>query len=113
MVQGEGFKHISVTAAEEDDVVIVAGLKDRDDEGRETPAPADEPEPEPESELEPDPVPASRPKPASRPSKEDAYREATLADLERTPMPFAQRVVIVAAIICIIGAVIYCFAFMG
>ena len=33
--------------------------------------------------------------------------ETTLEDLEGTKMPLAQRIVIVAAVICIIGAVVY------
>ena len=37
----------------------------------------------------------------------DQYQETTLEDLEGAKMPLAQRIVIVAAVICIIGAVVY------
>ena len=49
-------------------------------------------------------------KPAAK--KKDAYHETTLEDLNSTQMPLAQKIVIAAAIVCIIGAVIYYFAFL-
>lgn len=116
MAQDDGFKHISVTAADEDDIVIVAGIKDDAGSKPETlsvPAPEVEPEPEPESEPAPKPKAAAQVQVQPNPGRKDAYHETTLEDLEHAPMPFAQRVVIIAAIICIIGAVIYCVAFMG
>ena len=114
-----GFKHIAVTAAEEDDFVIRAGVSEQ---------PGTEPEPEeqeetesadsaemvvdektePEVESKPKPAPAR--KPAAK--KKDAYHETTLEDLNSTQMPLAQKIVIAAAIVCIIGAVIYYFAFL-
>jgi len=116
-----GFKHIAVTAAEEDDFVIRAGVSDQ----HET-----EPEPEPEEqeeteladsaemvvdektgpEVESKPKPAPARKPAAK--KKDTYHETTLEDLNSTQMPLAQKIVIAAAIVCIIGAVIYYFAFL-
>ena len=45
-------------------------------------------------------------------SSSGAYREATLEDLESSPMPLAQKVVIVAAVVCIIGALVYYFVVM-
>ena len=108
MEQGEGFKHITVTVAEEEDVVIHAGLG-------EAPVP-EEPEPAPEPVSAPEPALVSAPevaaKPKPKPVPEDGYHETTLEDLQDRSMPLAQRIVIIAAIICIIGAVIYCFAFM-
>lgn len=106
MAQGEGFKHITVTAPEEDDVVIVAGAKEPVDAVADIEA------------DEPAPLPAKAPESSGRPPASpgranEPYRETTLRDLESTPMPLAQRVVIAAAIICIIGAVIYYLAFMG
>ena len=118
-----GFKHIAVTAAEEDDFVIRAGVPEQ-------PATVPEPEPEdleklepvdpsevevdeePESkpEVEPEPTPAPARKPSAK--REDTYHETTLEDLNSTQMPLAQKIVIVAAIVCIIGAVIYYFAFL-
>lgn len=125
MAQSEGFKYIMVTAAEDEDVVIMAGLaSDEAIEGNSAPegnggnAPAmpaveqlDE-SAEPEAAWQPMPEPVRQPaSKAARPR--DDYREATLDDLKPTPMPLAQRVVIIAAIVCIIGAIIYCLAFMG
>ena len=69
--------------------------------------------------IEPCEERASLPKPESgnqaprRTAKADSYHETTLADLESEPMPFAQKVVIIAAVVCIIGALVYYFVFMG
>ena len=82
------------------------------------PEPLAEPEPESLAEPEPKPEPEPEPEPkqasgsASKPKKAAAYSETTLEDLSSTKMPLAQRIVIVAAIVCIIGAVIYYFAFL-
>ena len=119
------FKHITVTAADEDDFVIRAGVEaapapaggDTSEEAR-----ASAPTPEPESEPTPVPAPepghapvgartsAPEPKPASK--KADDYHETTLEDLNSEPMPMAQKIVIAAAIVCIIGAIVYYFVFM-
>ena len=118
MAQGEGFKHITVTAADEEDVVIIAGAKEDAGREQESENPDPMPEPEPEIAPAPEPVPQSEADaepalaPQPKPKQKDSYHETTLEDLEHTPMPFAQRVVIIAAIICIIGAVIYYVAFM-
>ena len=114
-----GFKHIAVTAAEEDDFVIRAGVSDQHEpepepEEQEETESADSAEmvvdekTEPEVESKPKPAPAR--KPAAK--KKDAYHETTLEDLNSTQMPLAQKIVIAAAIVCIIGAVIYYFAFL-
>lgn len=125
MAQGEGFNHITVTAAEEEDVVIMAGLQDaavpEGDEIAPEPAPEAAPEPVAAPEVAPEPAsapnPAPEPDPARQPQRKPAagkgeYHETTLADLQGQSMPLTQRIVIIAAIICIIGAVIYCVAFM-
>lgn len=125
MAQGEGFKHITVTAAEEEDVVIMAGLQDAavPEGGEIAPEPAPEAVPEPVAapEVAPEPAvvpdPAPEPDPVRQPQRKPAagkgeYHETTLADLQGQSMPLTQRIVIIAAIICIIGAVIYCVAFM-
>ena len=80
----EEYKHITVTAAEEDDEVVVAGAQ------------------------------AVAPVEQRKPSKprEDPYRETTLEDLKGSPAPLAQKIVIIAAIICIIGALVYYFVAM-
>lgn len=41
----------------------------------------------------------------------DAEDDLTLEDLE-SPMPLKQRIVIIAVVICLIGAIAYCLAFM-
>lgn len=124
MAESEGFKHITVTAADDEDVVIVAGTGEAtapastQPEGEASPKEAVTPEPagEPVSDAavqpkaEPEPKPEPEPKAKAKPK--DDYRETTLEDLQGQSMPLAQRIVIVAAIICIIGAVIYYFAFM-
>ena len=148
MAQGEGFKHITVTAPDDEDVVIHAGLADSepaaapaavdvavdvavdaedseaialDDDvadavGEEAASPEPPVEQAPEQELQRELQSESqrerqaRPKPARKPK--DDYHETTLEDLQGTPMPLAQKIVIVAAIVCIIGALIYYFAFM-
>ena len=105
---GDGFKRIVVTPPEEDEV-IVAGAVEAPDA-----APNPAPDAAPDDASDPAPLPASapasrRPQPASA---EEGYHETTLEDLEGTKMPLAQRIVIVAAIICIIGALIYYFVAM-
>ena len=114
-----GFKHIAVTAAEEDDFVIRAGVSEQpgtesESEELEEVEPVDSSEVEvdekPEPEVEPEPKPAPARKPAAK--KKDTYHETTLEDLNSTQMPLAQKIVIAAAIVCIIGAVIYYFAFL-
>jgi phage/plasmid primase-like uncharacterized protein len=150
------FKHIAVTAAEDDDVVIRAGIADADsvaqaesvtqsvpdfaaaqapkqavDSAAQAPKQAVDSAVEsmPESQvvrpieaigsIEPGKERASHPKPESgnqaphRTAKADSYHETTLADLESEPMPFAQKGVIIAAVVCIIGALVYYFVFMG
>ena len=103
------FKHIAVTAAEEDDVVIQAGVCDaqdapENDEG--SPVDANG-----RQDGEEAPSVPSRSQ-AAKPAKKDGYHETTLEDLQPSPMPTTQKIVIIAAIICIIGALVYCIAFM-
>lgn len=135
MAQGEGFKHIMVTAADEDEEVIFAGAVDEA-----APMAADVVEPPAAEAVEPavpdaadalsaqaaEPSAAQIPAehvaaatvPASESSvqskkKRDAYRETTLEDLEREPMPFAQRVVIIAAVVIIVLALVYYFTVLA
>ena len=123
-----GFRHIAVTAADEDDVVITAGLQSGEIGGQDTlsdtvperdEAPFEMPEEVPADSIADDGGPEGRAvaeraeRSASRPSKKaDAYHETTLEDLEPAPMPMTQKVVIIAAVVCIIGALLYCFVFM-
>lgn len=129
---GDGtFKHITVTAAEEDDVVIHAGLVPSDDArpedsvlgelaGEELAAESSMPEeptlegPAVEAPSANSTPPAQVPSGArARKTRDDGYRPTTLEDLQGKPMPTIQKAVIIAAIICIIGAIVYYIAFMG
>lgn len=47
-----------------------------------------------------------------RAGKADSYRETTLDDLKPEPMSSTQKIVIIAAVICIIGALAFYLAFM-
>ena len=116
-----GFKHIAVTAAEEDDFVIRAGVSEQpgiesesESEELEEVEPVDSSEVEVDEKPEPEVEPELKPTPARKPAakKKDTYHETTLEDLNSTQMPLAQKIVIAAAIVCIIGAVIYYFAFL-
>ena len=123
------FKHISVSTADEDDEVIVAGMT-RPEPARAGASPA--PVPESSLELQPEPEPQSEPDPKSEQERgssaasvqsgkrvdgagradSDGYRQTTLDDLKGEPMSLTQKVVIIAAIICIIGAIVYYCVFM-
>ena len=95
--------HITVNPADEDEV-IGAGVGSR--QAEELPVQA-----RGAAQMEELQPRNSKPKEVKR-SQEDGYRETTLEDLESSGMPFAQRVVIVAAVVCIIGALIYYFVAM-
>ena len=113
-----GFKHIAVTAAEDDDVVVVAGIG-ASEQRRELEQQKKEPEPKPEpvapapSDSAPERIVAQteRVRPVSKRSRD--MGQQTLDDLKSDPMPTAQKVVIIAAVVCIIGALVYYFVFMG
>ena len=56
----------------------------------------------------PAPAPARTPaRAAARKGAAADYAEQTLEDLQGAPMPTAQKVVIIAAVLCIIGAIVY------
>lgn len=106
MAEASGFKHISVSADSDDDVVIRAGT------GAEG------------ASLEvPDSVQfnqASQPAQASAPvertaqpaAKDLGYRETTLDDLKSEPMSKTQKIIIACAIAAVVAAVVYYFVFM-
>lgn len=115
MAQGDQrFSHISVSAGDEDDVVIVAGDTHADAPSRPVaPAASPEPEPAPEraregegkSEAAPaKPAPSATPK---RPSERDGYEETTLDDLQNTKMSSMQKAIIVVAVIGVIAFAVY------
>ena len=114
--------HIKVNPADEDEV-IVAGIGaqptvDQLDASAPVPETAMDEPPTPEAAPLPASPPAARavpdrqpgasrsPKQVRRPESGD-YHETTLEDLETPGMPLAQRIVIVAAVVCIIGAIVY------
>lgn len=132
MAQGEGFKHITVTAADDDDVVIRVGTAPKEEPapsttddraeaatpaGAAAPAqghtPVEGDTPVGARSARPSTAAANRSRKAPAKKKRDDYRESTLEDLQSQPMPLAQKVTIIAAVVCIIGAIIYCVAFLG
>ena len=137
MSEGKAFKHISVVAEPEEDMVIEAGMVEHavsaagesEPEAVRPAAPGQMPaEIVPGQKLVDDsptaggmPVDAERAArgrtagttAAKRQAADDGYRDPTLDDLEGAPMPLAQKVVIVAAIVLIAMAIVYCTLFMG
>ena len=109
-----GFSHITVTPADEEDEVIEAGLSVNQTTGTVQMEEAPDPEPAPaQEEKPPAAVRPAAPEKGARKAAASEYHETTLEDLQAQSMPFAQKVVIIAAVICIIGAIVYCIAFMG
>ena len=124
------FKHITVTAVEDEDEVIVAGVGAVETAGTDDVVesssvvlsetevdPAHEPMPESASDSEQAVTPISSEQSKAVPTqrkaaRKDDYHETTLEDLEPGGMPLAQKIVIIAAVVCIIGALVYYFAVM-
>lgn len=116
-----GFKHISVTSAAEDEVIVAGGG-----------AAVGSPSPVADalggsSAAEGAGAEAASDWAAGRKSdspcgasggrdaaalRDDAHRETALEDLESAPLPLTQKIVIIAAVVCIIGALIYYFVAM-
>lgn len=135
----EGFRHISVTPPDDDDFVINAGIVrdsafdsqvDEADMGASDGTTA-EPQgtsmrsDENEGGALGDGGRADGPAAESAESKKaeqaakrrgadgGEFQETTLQDLQGEPMPFTQKVVIIAAVVCIIGALAYYFICMS
>ena len=147
------FKHITVTAADEDEVIIAgvgavestapdAAIKPDAATGPDAAAEPDasteldastDPdaaapsaegsdlgsEPMPEAapgsdriEASATPVPSQAAPVKRKKARADNYRETTLEDLESQSMPLAQKIVIIAAVVCIIGAIVYYLLFL-
>ena len=123
-------KHITVTPADDDEIVVAGdvgsspGSAARATGGQgESGAPVEAPDrgAEPSSAAAGTGAagPAARtgrqrvakPKAPAQP-KDGGYHETTLEDLESSRMPTAQKIVIIAAVVCIIGALVYYFALM-
>lgn len=109
MANTKGFSHITVSADDDDDVVIQAGIADGASEEpaeevgedfAETAAEADAPAEGEAPESEPDPEPAAaEPEEVRRAAAGDGYRETTLDDIEGAKMSTTQKVVIVVALL--------------
>lgn len=121
MADEKAFSHITVSADDEDDVVIQAGARTEPSGAAPEPATADE-EPEAPAAEPDDPMPAegAAAEDASdaggsddaRSEREDPYREQQLEDLASTPMPAAQKAVLAVALLLIVGFAVYYFFFM-
>ena len=124
MAEVSGFKHISVSADSDDDVVIRAGTGA---EGASLEVPASvriqNASAEGASLEVPDSVQfnqAFQPAQASAPvertaqpaAKDLGYRETTLDDLKSEPMSKTQKIIIACAIAAVAAAVVYYFVFM-
>ena len=140
-----GFKHISVSSDDEDDIVIRAGVAATSDEdsaieepvtAAAAPAISDnsqpamphskvssslsdsqavaESHPQSEGAAASSTVRGNQPKPveSAKAPKREGYRETTLEDLSSQPMPKVQKIVIACAVVAVIAAVAYYFAFM-
>ena len=121
------FKHITVSAPDDDDVVVWAGQKSAESPEGDLSELDTSAQPavgvlseEPIEPVDEAPKPSARPENAQprtaiRPpeARRGEYRPTTLEDLEREPMPKIQRIVIIAAVVCIIGAIVYCLLKMG
>lgn len=137
MAEVSGFKHISVSADSDDDVVICAGastertsVEVRDsaqiNQGASSEAPDSAQFIKPASaevldsaqiKEAPDsakPAPAPTPVKSTAQSgvKDQGYRETTLDDLKSEPMSKTQKVIIACAIAAVAAAVVYYFVFM-
>ena len=123
MAEVSGFKHISVSADSDDDVVIWAGTEQASAEACDSARTFNVAGAEGASLEVPDSVqfnqasqPAQAPAPVERtaqPAAEDrGYRETTLDDLKSEPMYKTQKIIIACAIAAVAAAVVYYFVFM-
>lgn len=103
------FTHITVNAADEDDVVIQAGaVRQAAPQAADEPAPAPEPEPGP---VEGD-MPDARPQAAPERKPQPAFEEQTLEDLEVGPMSGMQKAVLAGVALVIVCGIVYFTVFM-
>lgn len=109
-----GFSHITVTADEDEDIVIQAGVVD-EPSAKEPSVSAPAPEAAPAAdggteaaEVAPTadiaPEPPARPRPAA---PDDGYRETTLEDIESAKMSGTQKAVILVAMLGIAAFVLW------
>lgn len=118
-----GFKHISVSADSDDDVVICAGAdaertssEVRDSVQFIKSASAEACDSAQINEVSDSAQPVPAPTPVKRTAqsgvKDQGYRETTLDDLKSEPMSKTQKVIIACAIAAVAAAVVYYFVFM-
>lgn len=137
MAEVSGFKHISVSADSDDDVVICAGAdaertssEVRDSVQFIKPASSEAPDSvqinksassevpdsaqinEAPDSAKPAPAPAPVKRTAQSGVKDQGYRETTLDDLKSEPMSKTQKIIIACAIAAVAAAVVYYFVFM-
>lgn len=112
MANEREFSHITVSADEDDDIVIQAGIVE---------APADEPETVSSADAASEAVkteevveastvetvPVAEETPAAPPRVDDGYRETTLEDIESSKMNSVQKAVIVVALLGIVAFVVW------
>ena len=124
MAEVSGFKHISVSADSDDDVVIWAGT-DAEGASLEVPdsvqiqnacAEGASLEVLDSVQFNQASQPAQAPAPVERTAqpvaKDLGYRETTLDDLKSEPMSKTQKIIIACAIAAVAAAVVYYFVFM-
>ena len=130
-----GFKHISVSADSDDDVVIWAGTEQASAEACDSAqinqgtsvevrdsvqfiksASSEAPDSVQINEVPDSAKPAPAPTPVKRTAqsgvKDQGYRETTLDDLKSEPMSKTQKIIIACAIAAVAAAVVYYFVFM-
>lgn len=112
MAKEREFSHITVSADEDDDIVIQAGIVE---------TPANEPEAVSSADAAPEAVkteevveastaetvPVAEEAPAAPPRVDDGYRETTLEDIESSKMNSVQKAVIVVALLGIVAFVVW------
>lgn len=108
MTAGEPkFSHITVTADDEDDVVIEAGVRPAMPVVPREEAPAATPIEAPVAPRESESAVADEV--SKKRSKDSDYQETTIDDLDSAPMPLTQKIVLAVAAVAIIGIVVYYF----
>lgn len=112
MANEREFSHITVSADEDDDIVIQAGIVETPADEPEAASPADE-APEPakvEESVEAsvvENIPTAKEAPATGPQVDDGYRETTLEDIESSKMTSVQKAVIVVALLGIVAFAVW------
>lgn len=115
-VDDSRFSHITVTADDEDDVVIEAGARTSRPVVP-VPSPAQGPveceaaleaHEERVGEFEAATEPVAEEGVPSHKKKDEGFRETTMDDLKSEPMPFAQKIVIAFAAIGVLAIVAWC-----